>query len=163
VDETGPDKYRRGIYTFRRRSTPLPSLQAFDVPNGDFACVRRMRSNTPLQALVSLNEPIFVECAQSLARKAVAEGGETDEARIAYAFRRVVSRPPTPGEAKELLLLLEKERKRFSDGWLNPNELATGKAEPPADLAAGATPTQLAAYTAVARVILNLDEAITKE
>ena len=118
---------------------------------------------TPLQALVSLNEPVFVECAQALARKTLAEGGTSDEARITHAFRRVLSRPPEPGEQRELLALLEKERQRFADGWLNPNELATGKAEVSKNLPAGVTPTQLAAYTVIARVLLNLDETITKE
>ena len=77
IDETGPEKYRRGVYTFRRRSTPFPMLQTFDVPNGDASCVRRSRSNSPLQALVSLNEPMFVEAAQALARKTLQEGGDT--------------------------------------------------------------------------------------
>src|SRR5207253_1823372 len=74
IDETGPEKYRRAIYTWRRRSTPYPMLQTFDVPNGESSCVRRSRSNSPLQALVSLNEPMFVECAQALA-KATLESG----------------------------------------------------------------------------------------
>ena len=68
-EEKGPDRYRRALYTFRRRSTPYPVLQVFDAPNGDSSCVRRLRSNTPLQALTALNETIFVECAQALARK----------------------------------------------------------------------------------------------
>src|SRR5438552_9844895 len=86
IDETGPEKYRRALYTFRRRSTPYPMLQTFDVPNADISCVRRLRSNSPLQALTSLNEPIFVECAHSLARKALAGGGKTDGNRITSAF-----------------------------------------------------------------------------
>jgi hypothetical protein len=138
-------------------------LQTFDAPNGDFSCVRRLRSNTPLQALVSLNEPVFVECAQALARQTLAEGGKTDADRIAYAFRRALSRPPLPAEKQELLSLLGKEEARISAGWVNPYDLATGKNELPASLPAGTTPTQLAAYTAVSRVLLNLDETITKE
>jgi hypothetical protein len=162
-NEEGAEKYRRGLYTFRRRSTPYPALQTFDVPNADFSCVRRQRSNSPLQALVSLNEPIFVECAQALARRALSEGGPTDADHIAYAFRRTLSRPPTAEETQELLALLEKQKQRLADGWLNPSEIATGTAEVPQDLPPGATPTQLAAYTLVARVLLNLDETITKE
>jgi hypothetical protein len=138
-------------------------LQTFDAPNGDFSCVRRLRSNTPLQALVSLNEPVFVECAQALARQTLAEGGQTDADRIAYAFRRALSRPPTADEKQELLSLLTQEKARIGSGWVNVNELATGKNEVPAKLPAGTTPTQLAAYTVVARVLLNLDETITKE
>jgi hypothetical protein len=138
-------------------------LQIFDVPNADTACVRRLRSNSSLQALVSLNESIFVECAQALARKTLEEGGRTDSDRVTYAFRRALSRPPTADERQDLLALLEKQRARLAEGWLNPNEIATGENKPPAKLPAGATPTQLAAYTVVSRVLLNLDETITKE
>jgi hypothetical protein len=162
-EETGPDRYRRALYTFRRRSTPYPMLQVFDAPNGDFSCVRRMRSNTPLQALVGLNETIFTECAQALARHTLIEGGRTDAERIAYAFRRVLSRTPATDETQDLISLLDKERKRIAEGWLDPRQIATGKNDLPADLPKGATPAELAQYTLVARVILNLDEAMTKE
>jgi len=160
---TGPDRYRRALYTFRRRSTPYPVLQVFDAPNGDVSCVRRLRSNTPLQALASLNETEFVECAQALARKTLAEGGATDTDRITYAFRRVLARTPTTDETLELLSLLTKQRIRIGEGWVNANEIATGTDEPAADLPKGATPAQMAAYTVVSRVIFNLDESITKE
>ena len=159
IDEVGPEKYRRAIYTFRRRSTPYPVLQTFDVPNGENSCVRRLRSNSPLQALASLNEPIFVECAQSLAKHAIMEGGSTDDSRVDYAFRRVLSRPPTEGEVSELKSLLDKERKRLSDGELNAGDIATADTQPAVDL----KPNELAAYTVVSRVLLNLDETITKE
>ncbi len=166
-NEVGDENYRRALYTFRRRSTPYPALQTFDVPNADFSCVKRQRSNSPLQALVSLNEPIFVECAQNLARRIVVEGGATDDARLAYAFRRVLARMPAPEEKRELLALLQRERQRLADGWLNPAELAAVKPgsgqDTLKDLPAGTTPTQLAAYTVVSRVLLNLDETITKE
>jgi hypothetical protein len=163
VDETGSEKYRRAVYTFRRRSTPYPVLQTFDVPNGESACVRRLRSNSPLQALASLNEPIFVECAQALAKRALSDGGASDDSRINYAFRRVLSRAPSEAEVKELRSLLNKEQKRLADGWLNASEIATGDVKPPSDLPSGVTPTQLAAYTVLSRVLLNLDETITKE
>jgi mono/diheme cytochrome c family protein len=163
IDETGPDKYRRAVYTWRRRSTPYPVLQTFDVPNGESSCVRRSRSNSPLQALVSLNEPMFVECAQALAKVTLENGGNTDDQRIAYAFRRVLSRDPNDAERKELLALLDKERHRFADGYLNPNELAAGQPAPPPNLPKNVTPTQWASYTVVSRVLLNLDETITKE
>jgi hypothetical protein len=162
-EETGSDRYRRAIYTFRRRSTPYPMLQVFDAPNGDFSCVRRMRSNTPLQALVLLNESLFVQCAQALALKTLQDGGSTDGDRIAYAFRRALSRKPSGDEKAELLGLLQKQQRRGAEGWVNSLEIATGKSEAPNDLPAGVTPTQLAAYTVVSRVILNLDETITKE
>ena len=162
TEATGKDRYRRALYTFRRRSTPYPFLQTFDTPNGDFSCVRRSRSNTPLQALMTLNETVSMECAQNLARLALEKGGKTDEDRLAYAFRRAVSRPPSKDELNELLGLMERQRKRIADGWVNGYELATGKNELP-QLPAGTSPTQLAAYTVVSRALLNLDETITKE
>lgn len=161
---TGPERYRRALYTFRRRSTPYPMLATFDAPNGDFSCVRRSRSNTPLQALTLLNEPVFMESAQALARKTLVEGGKTDSERVTYAFRRTLSRPPTTDERQELLTLLAKQQKLAAEGWLNAREIATGKNEAAVGkLPAGVTPTELAAYTVVSRVLLNLDETITKE
>jgi mono/diheme cytochrome c family protein len=135
-EETGPDRYRRALYTFRYRSVPYPALQAFDVPNGDAACVRRARSNTPLQALTTLNEPLFVECARALGERARREGGATDSERVAYAFRLCTARRPSPEEQATLLAFLEKQARRGSgiDPW-----------------------------TALGRVLLNLDETITKE
>src|SRR5207244_2918472 len=162
-EESGSERYRRSMYIFKFRSVPHPMLQTFDAPNGDFSCVRRMRSNTPLPALISLNETQFVDCARSLAHKTLVEGGRTDSDRIQYAFRRALSRPPTADERKDLLALLDKEKHRIAEGWVNPLQLASGKDEKPADLPAGATPTQLAAYAVVSRVLLNLDETITKE
>jgi hypothetical protein len=131
-------------------------LQVFDAPNGESSCVRRARSNTPLQALTTLNEPLFVESAQALALKTLDEGGATDAARLDYAMRRVLSRRPSAEEAHELLGLLEKEQAHFSDGKHDP--LAFAPAVP-----RNASPAQTAAWTAVVRVLLNLDETITKE
>jgi mono/diheme cytochrome c family protein len=164
IEETGPDRYRRAVYTWRRRSTPYPMLATFDVPEGNNACVRRVRSNTPLQALVTLNETLAVEAARALALRTLAEGGASDAERIAYAFQRCVSRPPTKGERDTLARLLEQQRQRIADGWINPWEIATGaKDQRPEGLPRGSTPAQLAAYTVVARVLLNLDETITRE
>jgi mono/diheme cytochrome c family protein len=164
IEETGPDRYRRAIYTWRRRSAPYPMLATFDVPEGNTSCVRRNRSNTPLQALMTLNEPMAMEAARALARRAFAAGGSTDAERITYAFRRCVSRPPTPAERDVLLRLLDKQKQRIAEGWVNPWAIASGsKADRPADLPDGVTPAQLAAYTVMARVLLNLDETITKE
>ena len=116
-----------------------------------------------MQALVSLNEPIFVECAQALARKTLVEGGATDADRVTYAFRRALSRLPDDVERRELLALLEKQRLRLATGALNANEIATGASDVPKNLPSGVTAAQLAAYTVVSRVLLNLDETITKE
>ena len=104
-----------------------------------------------------------MECAQALARKTLAEGGKSDTDKINFAFRRALSRLPTDSERNELLALLEKQTKHIGDGWVNANELATGKSAAPDGLPANITPTQLAAYTVVSRVLLNLDETITKE
>ncbi|MBX7166140.1 MAG: DUF1553 domain-containing protein [Pirellulales bacterium] len=161
--ETGANRYRRALYTFRRRSIPFPALQNFDTPNGDFSCVRRTRSNTPLQALTTLNETIFIEAAQALARQTLVAGGSDDAQRITYAFRRCVSRAPESGELNMLLTLLERQERRIADGWANPWLIATGSDHRPDDLPPGATPTRLGAYTVVARVLLNLDETITRE
>jgi len=161
-EETGPNRYRRAVYTFRYRSLPYPVLQTFDAPNGDFSCVRRLRSNTPMQALASLNEVMFMEAAQALALKALQHGG-SDEERIAFAFRSCLSRPPRAEETVELKKLLEKQRAYIGEGWVSAAELATGKLEIPKKLPRKTSPTELAAYTVVSRVLLNLDETITRE
>ena len=117
-EETGAERYRRALYTFRYRSVPYPMLQNFDAPNGDSSCVRRARSNTPLQALTTLNEPLFIESAQALALKTLREGGQTDAQRIAYAVRRCLARKPTEQESAELLgPARTKQKQRFADGW----------------------------------------------
>ncbi|MEX2141353.1 MAG: PSD1 and planctomycete cytochrome C domain-containing protein [Pirellulales bacterium] len=163
VEATGPDRYRRALYTFRRRSTPYPMLSNFDVPNADTSCVRRVRSNTPLQALTTLNEALFVESAQALGRRMLAEGGKNDPDRLSFGFQLCTSRVPTDEERNELLALLRRTQKRIADGWISPWQIATGKEEKPAELPTGATPAHLGAYAVVARVLLNLDETITKE
>ncbi|MBI3870585.1 MAG: DUF1549 domain-containing protein [Verrucomicrobia bacterium] len=162
-DAAGSDRYRRALYTFRRRSTPYPMLQNFDAPNGDAACVRRARSNTPLQALTSLNETLFVECAQALALRVLSEAPAADADRVRLAFRHAVGRPPTEREQQHLAGLLEREQRHIGEGWISANELATGAHSLPKSLPPGVTPTQLAAYTVLSRVLLNLDETITKE
>jgi hypothetical protein len=161
--EKGPERYRRALYTFRYRSVPHPFLQTFDAPNGDFACVRRARSNTPLQSLMTLNEPIAMDCAKALALNTLRDGGKTDAERIVYAFRRCVARRPTDAESAELLGLLARERERFADASSKPEELGSPGAEFPREPPEGIKPAETAAWTIVARVLLNLDEMITKE
>lgn len=166
-EDTGPERYRRALYTFRYRSVPYPVLQTFDAPNGDSSCVRRARSNTPLQALTMLNEPLFMDSARALAAKTLREGGGTNQQRLAFAFRRCLGRVPTADESGELLTFLSKQEGRLRDGWLSAPELAglhgkEGK-ELQAAVPTGTTPVDLAAWTAVSRVILNLDETITAE
>jgi hypothetical protein len=162
VEAKGEDRYRRALYTFRRRSTPYPALTVFDVPVGEASCVKRARTNTPLAALTALNETIFVECARALGKRAVVEGGKTDPERLTYAFRLCVSRQPTKDELAILAALLEKNRKRFEDGEANPAEIATGTKDA-REKPDGFTFADWAAYALVARVLLNLDETLTKE
>jgi hypothetical protein len=162
-EETGANRYRRSIYTFRRRSTPYPMLSAFDAPTGEASCVRRQRSNTPVQALVTLNEPVFFEAAQELAMGVVRSTTEPGAARVEKMFRQVTGRPPTPNETETLLRLFDQQKERFAQGWIDPKQVAyTDPAKPPT-LPQGVTPTEMGAWTIVARVVLNLDETITKE
>jgi hypothetical protein len=162
-ESKGADRFRRALYTFRYRSVPYPMLETFDAPNGDAACVRRAHSDTPLQALTTLNEPLFVEAARALALRTLAEGGANDSQRMTYAFRRCLARRPTGEESAELLSLLQDEERHFVDGRADPWELAADDPAHPPKLPVGTTPPQLAAWTAVSRVLLNLDETITKE
>ncbi|MBY0521898.1 MAG: PSD1 and planctomycete cytochrome C domain-containing protein [Gemmataceae bacterium] len=162
-EDKGPNRYRRALYTFRFRSVPYPVLMNFDTPNGDASCVRRARSNTPTQALTTLNETVFLECARSLARKTLAEGGANDGERLVYAFRRCTARKPTDREAEVLLGFLQKQTDKFAAPNAKPWELAADDPSKPPKLPEGVTPAQAAAWTAVARLLLNLDETITKE
>ena len=162
-EEKGENRYRRALYTFRYRSVPYPMLQAFDAPTGDISCVRRTRSNSPLQALTTLNETLFVEAARALALKVVSEGGATDRKRMTYAFRRVLSRKPAEEELAELLGLFNRQKERLLAGELNAWNLATNDPDKAFALPKGVKMEELAAWTAVARVLLNLDETITKE
>ena len=158
----GIERYRRAFYTFRYRSVPYPMLQAFDAPNGDFACVRRSRSNTPLQALTTLNEPIYLECARALAFSVLERGGSHRFRPAGLRIQAMPARAPSDAEKSTLLELLENRR-----GGSRPREPTRGR-WPPAtgeapQLPAGVKPADLAGWTVVARVLLNLDETITKE
>jgi mono/diheme cytochrome c family protein len=162
-EDKGPNRYRRGLYTFRYRSVPYPMLQTFDAPNGDASCVRRARSNTPLQALMTLNEPVFLDCARALSLRTLADCSSSDAERIVHAFRRCVARPPAEDEKAELLKLLHNQQERFARPDAKPWELAANDPAHPPQLPKDATPAQAAAWTVVSRVLLNLDETITKE
>jgi hypothetical protein len=159
---TGPDRYRRSLYLFRKRSMPDPVMSALDAPNGDTACARRVRSNTPLAALVALNEPVFVEAARGLALRVLREGGAADETRIEYAFRLTTGRKPTKEDTADVLELLKSQKAKIADGWLNARELTTGDPAKLPELPKGVTPTEAAAWVLAARVLLNLDETMTK-
>ncbi|MBS0208209.1 MAG: PSD1 domain-containing protein [Planctomycetes bacterium] len=158
----GPDRYCRSLYVFRKRSMPDPLLSSFDAPNGDFTCPRRARSNSPLAALTSLNEPVFVEAAQAMALRVLREGGKSDPERIDYAYRLCTGRPVQPAERDEVLKLLASRRRQLAEGWLSMREIATGDPAKLPKLPTGATPQDAAAWTIVARVLLNLDETLNK-
>src|SRR5208283_842541 len=100
------DRYRRAMYTFVKRSVPYPSLQVFDAPTGESSCPRRVRSDTPLQALTTLNDPVFMEAAQAMAMRVCEQGGKDDRARLDYAFELCTGRKPQPREAATLASLL---------------------------------------------------------
>jgi hypothetical protein len=161
VWETSPgeDRYRRGLYTFWKRTVPYPSMSVFDAPNGDVSCTRRIRSNSPLQALTTLNDAAFMEAAQALALRVWKEGGADDSAKVRYGFRLCTSRWPDAQEETRLLQLLQKERERF----VGNTAAAVYVSSPDLNnLPANIDLHQLAAWTLVARVMLNLDETITK-
>ncbi len=155
---TGAERYRRTVYGFRKRSMPDPVMSNMDGPNGDISCARRPRSNTPLAALTGLNETVFVEAARALALRVLREGGLTDVDRVDYAFLLCTSRTPNSSERDEVLSLLKTRRQRISDGWLNPREITTSDSAMLPELPENTTPQDAAAWTLVARVLLNLDE-----
>jgi len=155
---TGGDQHRRALYTEWRRTSPYPSMATFDAPSREVCTVRRDRSNTPLQALVLLNDPVYVEAAQALARRLTAHASPPDQV-IREGFRRVLSRPPSDNELKRLLDLREE---LLADYQKDPKKAAEMATVPIGPLPAGADPTELAAWTAVAGVIFNLDETLLK-
>lgn len=158
----GSDRYRRGLYTFRFRSVPHPVLQAFDTPVGDTPCVYRDQSNTPMQALTTLNESNFMVCAQALAVETLADGGDSDAARIAFAFERCVTRAPEEAETRRLVSFVEKQRRRIAAGALDPAAILLAE-DDPLRAVPETDADELAAWTLAARVLLNLDETITRE
>ena len=153
----GEDRYRRALYTTWRRSNPYPSMATFDAPSREVCTIRRPRTNTPLQALVTLNDPVYVEAAQGLARRMVREGGVTAPERAARGFRVVLARHPSPAEIDRLVSLHDEARAGFAGHPDEAQAMATDPLGPvPSDL--GIEIDDLAAWTVVANVILNLDE-----
>ncbi len=159
--ETKPhDRYRRAMYTFVKRSVPYPSLQVFDAPTGESPCPRRFRSNTPLQALTSLNDPVYMEAAQAMALRVWNHGGKNDRARINYAFELCTGRNPRPNEAAIISSLLRDQSDFFETRTARAVQVASpNPTNPPPDVKL----EKVAAWTMVSRVLLNLDETITKE
>jgi hypothetical protein len=160
VGDKGPDQYRRGLYTYWQRTFLHPSLLAFDAPTREECTVERPRSNTPQQALVLLNDPTYVEAARSLAERVVRAAGPDVGQRIDFAFRQVLQRRAEPAEVKLLSELYQRHREQYEvDRGSAGAMLRVGDRPAPADVPA----PELAAWTSVARVILNLHETITRE
>ncbi len=155
----GSDLYRRGMYTLWKRTVPPASLATFDAPNREKCTARRALTNTPLQALALMNDPTYVEAARALAQRALLEGGSDSGSRLAYAFRLATARKPTGKEARVLRTLLDQRLATFrADRPSALALLAVGESQRNPKLDA----VELAAWTTVASVIFNLDEAVSK-
>lgn len=155
----GEDRFRRGLYTEWRRSSPYPSMITFDAPNREVCTVRRTRTNTPLQALVTLNDPVYVEAAQALARLIATGTDASVESRVRDGFLRVLARPPSAAELGHAVALYEKALAVYADA---PEQAAALIANPENPPPATFVPAELAAWTTVANVLLNLDETLMK-
>jgi hypothetical protein len=155
----GEDQYRRGVYTFWQRTFLQPSLAAFDAPSREECTMNRSSSNTPLQALVLLNDPVYVEASRVFARNAVAQGGRSTRARVTWVVERATGQPPAPEVRQTLEKLYQDALAEFRKNPQSAKELlAVGEAEAPTR----ANPAELAAMTVVARAALNLHETITR-
>jgi hypothetical protein len=153
------DQFRRGLYTFWRRTSPYPSFMAFDASSREVICERRARSDTPVQALVTLNDPAFFAAAGGLARRIEREGGGDTASRIDFAYETVLGRPARKEEVAVMTKLFESSLKKYaSDTKAAESMVSVGLAKPEdgADLA------RLAAWTVISNVLLNLDETLTK-
>jgi hypothetical protein len=156
---TGDDRYRRGLYTFWRRTVPYPSMATFDAPSREICTIRRVPTNTPLQAFVTLNDPAFVEMAQALARRIVREGGATPRERAAFGLRLCLARPPRDEQVAEIVALFDHQLDIYRKDSTAAQQITTDPLGPaPTGLDAG----ELAAWTVVSNVLLNLDAVLSK-
>jgi hypothetical protein len=159
VQDTGDSNYRRSLYTYWKRQSPPPNMLIFDAATREYCVVKRPRTNTPLQALVVLNDPQFVEAARALAARMMSEGGASAEDRIRWAFRKATSRMPTAEEVRILRAVFDQQLADFRSHADAANQfLSVGAFQPQASLDKG----ELAAWTTVATMLLNLDETLTK-
>ena len=158
--DTGVEKiHRRSFYTFWKRTAPPPQMTTFDAPSRESCQVRRERTNTPLQALLLMNEPQFIEAARALAERTLHEGGATADDRLTYMFRLVTARAPDPKDFAELSSALKDLTAHYTKEPEAAKQLITaGATKPDPHFSA----SELAAWTMIGNVILNLDEAITK-
>jgi len=157
VESTGADRYRRGLYTWFQRTSPYPMLMTFDAPDSNVTCTRRDRSNTPLQALTLLNDPVFHECAQALGRRVVKERPDDSAARLKFAFELCLGRPPADRELDSVIKLFGEFRALAEADREAAARLVGAPRPPDAEL------VEMAAGVALARVLLNLDEFVTRE
>ncbi|HXG08965.1 MAG TPA: DUF1553 domain-containing protein, partial [Gemmataceae bacterium] len=158
--DTGRDKvHRRSLYTFWKRTAPPPQMTAFDAPSREACTARRERTNTPLQALLLMNETQYVEASRALAERAMREGGRGLEDRLAYLFRLAVARRPDAVELAELAAAYRDHLATYTrDVEAAKKLIALGESKPDPSL----DPSELAAWTMVANLVLNLDEVINK-
>ncbi len=167
VTSKGEDRYRRSLYTFVRRTAPYPMLTTFDAPSREFCTVRRVRTNTPLQALTTLNDPSFFTAARALAGRVLRAAGPSREERADYAFRLCVARRPGAEERARLLAFhgqqLERLERDPEAARAIVGEAGPGTGSPAGDGGGPADMAERAAWTMVANVVLNLDETLTKE
>lgn len=155
---SGDDLYRRSLYTFWKRTVPSPMLKTLDAPEREFCTIRRSRTNTPLQALLLMNGPQFVEAARNLGQRMMKHGGRSTDERIVYAFRLVTARRPTTAELSVLREAYAEEFKRSQNQDIAKQSVHVGASPVASEL----NLSELSAYTSVARLIMNLNEAITK-
>jgi hypothetical protein len=158
--DTGHEKvHRRTLYTFLKRTAPPPEMSILDAPSRESCVVRRERTNTPLQALLMLNDPQYVEAARALAERAMKHGGHDPAARVTSMFKLATARKPDAKEAEELVAAYNDFRKKYDADTKAAGELiAVGETKSDPKLSA----SELAAWTMVANLILNLDEVINK-
>ncbi len=159
VQSHGADLYRRTMYTFWKRTCPPPTLATFDAPDRETCTVRRARTNTPLQALILLNDPTYVEASRKLAERMLVEGGQTPDEKLAFAFRLATARQPRARELAVLRKVLDRQLAVYGKDHAAALKLLSVGESPrneKLDIA------ELAAWTTVASVILNLDETVTK-
>ncbi len=154
----GDDRYRRGLYTFWRRTSPYPAAMALDATSRETCTIRRVRTNTPVAALALLNDPVYIEAAQALARRIMDHDDPAPESRAVYAFRRVLGRPPEGAEVERLVELFQSQRQRFAGDPDAATKMATDPLGPAPE---GQAVPDLAAWTVVSNVLLNLDETLS--
>jgi mono/diheme cytochrome c family protein len=161
----GEDRHRRSIYTEVRRNSPYPSFSTFDAPNREVCTIRRGRSNTPLQAFVTLNDPVFVEAAQALARRIVKEAGAAPAVGLPYAFRLCLAREPSEKELAVLGGVYDAAIQHYRNDQNAAAQLSGTTQQKPAandSASTGEDPAVVAAWTTVANVLLNLDEFLMR-